>query len=167
MKSTLRALRGFHFADPESVRNAEYALNPNRPSAFIIMGEACTGKTLLAKLILRRVFGFAPGGRYARTTAEIEKIISYAVDQGFLFLEHPAEKLLKCPTLFDLAVSFWFSFRRRQRSDPVWVTNNCLTVITTGIGDIPPILACRANVIRMVAVRKGKRKFLPKIGGAK
>lgn len=149
----MKALAGFKFADTGSLLNAERAMNPDRPAAFLISGPPMSGKTVLANRILARVFGCVPGACSVSTGREMIPVVDRAADLGFLFLENVnSPRRLRDQQLLAFLTSEAWQFRRKGKLEPTLVANNCLTIITTQrLAGFPSDILTRVKLISLSA----------------
>lgn len=147
----MKALQGYRFADTESRRNAERALNPDRPMAFVITGPTGAGKSRLAKQILKPLLGVcSPGPQCPGSASELRSALNLAADLGSLFLEDVPKRVLASDDLQTFLTLDRWLFRRRGKQDLTIVVNNCLTVITCPEHvEIPEYLLRSVRVIRL------------------
>jgi hypothetical protein len=165
-------LRAFSFADRESLANAEYAMNPDRPSAFVVSGPPMTGKSTLISMLLKRAFPEREETSRAewyehKSERAVKELLTDAALQGYLCIQWNRGFGKTSPELLYFLTAKTWTFRPVHTSRMVMVRLDCLTFIETCQEEISNELKRRVRQIRLISNESKRKARLVNTGGGK
>lgn len=145
-------LNQYNFADEQSKTNALLALEPPRPSAFLVLSDGPgTGKTTLVTECLNRIFGldYPVESHEPKTDRRRDMVLLEACERGYLWIDDVRRIKRVSAQLMSFLTSEHFQCRRFRSTEIAKVEGKCVTFITGNFSVVPTDLERRVHIIRL------------------